>query len=110
MDYVDFHVRRIADDLERAGVPIPGVVHAPAVPDEPQQETVFTTAKGHKSATYLPLWIQKHRDDPALIVKCLLSHSISEAYGLVNRALWISCTPTFAIGSLWARMWMAGCS
>lgn len=84
MDYIDFHIRRIADDLQRAGVPIPGQIHKPVTSDEPQQHTpttsdeprqgtAFTIAKGHKSVIYLPSWIQKHRDDPALTVEHLYS-------------------------------------
>ena len=72
MDYVDFQVRRIADDLQRVGVSIPGKVHSPATSGDPQQEPTFTIAKGHKSAIYLPLWIRNHRDDPALMVKCFI--------------------------------------
>lgn len=71
MDYVDFHIRRIADDLQRAGVPIPKHVFTPAMPSELPQETSFTIAKGYKSKIYLPLWIQRHRDDPALTVNHL---------------------------------------
>lgn len=68
MDYIDFHVRRIADDLRRAGVTVSGNVPAPTSTDEPQWETEFTIAQGHKSQIYLPHWIHDHRDDPALIV------------------------------------------
>ena len=71
MDYIDFHIHCIADDLQRASVFISGKVHMPATSDEPQQETVFTVAKGCKSIVYLPLWIQEHRDDPALAVRYL---------------------------------------
>jgi hypothetical protein len=70
MDYIDFHVRRIADDLRRAGVSIPGNVPTPNVVGEQQQKTEFTIAQGHKHARYLPHWIRDHRDDPALTV-CL---------------------------------------
>jgi hypothetical protein len=68
MDYTDFHVRRIADDLRRAGIDIPGTVPTPVVTDEPQQDTEFSVAKGHKSTVYLPHWVREHRDDPALTV------------------------------------------
>jgi len=45
MDYIDFHVRRIADDLRRAGVSIPGNVFTPDVVNELPQETEFTIAR-----------------------------------------------------------------
>jgi hypothetical protein len=68
MDYIDFHVRRIADKLRRAGVSVPGNVHTPNDTSEPQQETEFTISRGHRSALYLTHWIRDHRDDPALTV------------------------------------------
>ena len=84
MDYIDFHVRRIADDLRRAGVSIPGNIPTPAVTDEPQQEIDFTIARGHKSAVYLPHWIRDHRDDPALTVSLFVIMICSEG----SRTLW----------------------
>ena len=68
MDYIDFQVRRIADNLRRVGVSVPGDIPTPAAIGEPQQETEFTIAQGHKSTIYLPHWIQDHRDDPAVTV------------------------------------------
>jgi len=68
MDYIDFHVRRIADELQRAGVSIPGNDSTPATTNEPHHETEFSVAQGHKSTVYLPHWIRDHRDDPALMV------------------------------------------
>ena len=67
MDYIDFQVRRIADDLRRAGVSVPGNASAPTTINEPQQESEFTIARGHKSTIYLPRWIQDHCNDPALM-------------------------------------------
>ena len=71
MDYIDFQVRRIADDLRRAGIPVPGNVPTPAT-DEPQVETDFTIARGHKSTIYLPHWIHDNRNDPALTVSLFI--------------------------------------
>ena len=71
MDYVDFHVHRITNDLQRVGVSISGSIHIQDATGKQQQETKSTIAKSHKSAWYLPHWIQDHRDDPALMV-CML--------------------------------------
>ena len=84
MDYIDFHVCRIADNLRRASVSIPGNIPAPAVTDEPQQEIDFTIARGHKSTVYLPHWIRDHRDDPALTVSPFIVMICSEG----PRTLW----------------------
>ena len=72
MDYINFHVRHIADDLRRAGVPVPGNIPVPDIPGEQYQKTKFTIARGHKSALYLPHWIRDHRDDPALVVNLFM--------------------------------------
>ena len=69
MDYIDFQIRRIADDLRKAGVFVPGDAPTPTSTNELRQETEFTIAKTHKSTVYLPHWIQSHRDDPASTVR-----------------------------------------
>lgn len=75
MDYVDFQVRRIGDNLRKAGVSIPGNAPTPITANEPRQETEFTIAQGHKSTVFLPYWIRDHRNDPALTVcSSILAH------------------------------------
>ena len=68
MDYIDFQIYHIADNLQRVGVSIPSDVPTPAAIGKPQQETEFTITQGHKSTIYLPHWIQDHHDDSAVTV------------------------------------------
>ena len=84
MDYIDFHVRRIADNLQRAGISIPGNIPPTTTTNEPQQETDFTIAQGHKSTIYLPRWIRDHRDDPALIVSLLVAICSESSHALLQ--------------------------
>lgn len=83
MDYVEFHVHRIADDLQRAGVPISSHVATPTI-CEPEQETKFTIASGHKSKVYLPHWIRDHRDDPALTVSLFVIVHVPNTHVYIN--------------------------
>jgi len=71
MDYIDFQVRRIADELETAGIPIPGQ-HPTTATDDPPINPVTNIAKGYKSRRHLPRWMWEHRNDPALMVTTLL--------------------------------------
>ena len=87
MDYVDFHVCRIADDLQRVGVSIPGHAPTPNVTHELQQETDVGIAQGHKSTVYLPCWIRDHREDPALTVSTSF-HFVIPTYTLPHLGLY----------------------
>ena len=80
MDYIDFQVKRIADDLQRAGVCISNNVATPVAAHEPQQESEFTIASGHKSMVYLPHWLRDHRNDPALTVSPYLPRYTPKAH------------------------------
>lgn len=86
MDYIDFQVRCIADDLRRAGIDIPGPGPTPPVTDEVQQDTEFSVSKGHKSTRYLPHWIHDHRDDPALTVSFLVFIIHPDSQNFTTRA------------------------
>ena len=75
MDYIDFHVRRIADDLRRAGISV-GHAPTPETIKEPQEGTDISISKSHKSTVYLPHWIRDHRDNPALIASALFLSTV----------------------------------
>ena len=99
MDYVDFHIRRIADDLRRAGISVPGRTPTPAATKEPQQDTDISIAKSHKSTIYLPHWIPDHREDPALTARAFFLFRCVPLTHFAFRASWTSCMPTFVNGS-----------
>lgn len=110
MDYIDFQVRRIADDLQRAGVSIPGHTPTTNPTHEPQQEAGISIARGHKSTVYLPRWMHDHREDPALTVSTFFYSVVPSPYTSASRASWTSYTPTFANGSFRIQMQMKGYS
>jgi len=95
MDYVDFHVRRIADNLRGAGISIPGNIPTTTTVDELRQETDFTIAQVHKSTIYLPRWIRDHRDDPALIVSLLVATYSESSHTLPQLGFYgsLTCPP-----------------
>lgn len=69
MDYILFHVERIADELRENGVSVPGRSHpAPSTVEVPQ-ETEVTTSKSSRLKIYLPQWLHHHRYDPATMVR-----------------------------------------
>ena len=68
MDYICFHLNRIADELRAVGVPVSGETPPPPPAVEAPQETEATISTSHKSSTYLPGWLNDHRRDPALMV------------------------------------------
>ena len=84
MDYIDFHVRRIADNLRRASISIPRNIPLTTTTNKPQQETDFTIAQGHKFTIYLPHWICDHHDDPALIVSLLVAICSESLHALLQ--------------------------
>src|SRR5579872_3543998 len=83
MDYVNFQVCRIADELQRVGVLISGNIPALAVITKPELESDFTIAKSYKSTTYLPHWIRDHRDDPALTVSLFIMTPYSKTQRVI---------------------------
>ena len=99
MDYINFNLRRIADDLRRADVSIPDDSPAPtSVADEVRPETEFTIAKGRGSTIYIPHWLRDHRDDPALMASLtvrVLPKILTVSW---NRASRTSCAPTSMTG------------
>ena len=72
MDYVLFHIERIADELHENGVSVPGRDHPPPSTVEVPQETEVTTSKSSRSSVYLPRWLHDHRYDPAAMVTLML--------------------------------------
>lgn len=78
MDYIDFQVRRIADELQTAGIPIPGQHPTTTATDDPPVDPVSNIAKGCKSRNHLPRWTWEHRNDPALMVAMLLMSPYTE--------------------------------
>lgn len=76
MDYVLFHIDRIANELRENGVSVPGRVHPPPSATEvPPLETEVSTAKTSRSLIYLPGWLRKHCDDPAMMVRFIPLHT-----------------------------------
>jgi len=75
MDYIDFQVRRIADELQTAGVSVPGQRPIDTVTDDPPVDPTFDIAKGYKSKIHLQPWTWEHRNDPALEVTTPLTSS-----------------------------------
>jgi len=69
MDYIRSQINRIADELRIVGVSVPGGPPPPPPPAmEVPQETDVTVSASYKSSIYLPRWLDKHRNDPALMV------------------------------------------
>jgi len=69
MDYILFHVEKIADDLRKKGVDVPGNDRPPPPALEPVlQAAEVMTSKSSRSSLYLPQWLHNHRYDPAAMV------------------------------------------
>lgn len=73
MDYVLFHIKRIADNLRENGVVVPGKSYPPPSSTEPvPQEMEVTSSKSSRSRLYLPRWLNEHRYNPVAMVIHLL--------------------------------------
>lgn len=81
MDYTLFQVERMADELRKNGVSIPGGNHPLPSETEAPQESEVTTSKSARSTIYLPSWLHKHRYDPAVMV---IPITYQPKYQLIN--------------------------